>query len=856
MNIDETRDWLDIVYGDTPGLIHVSSTGNWAGRCFDDTSDALAYIQRLDAAEPEGIYLRATTLRSTPETGRGGDDLSFYLPGLWADVDIAGPGHKTDQPLPPDVEAAMRIVTESGLPQPSHWIHSGGGLYPWWLLKDPAEISDIEEFRALSSTWQKILEASATKLGYFYGAGVGDLSRILRVPGTTNRKAGLQRPCGGLEGHSWGGPLYTLQQLFDSMAEAAPAPPVPTRVEMKIAQIPGGRPGDDFNNRTQWADVLPGWTWVYKRGDKWHLRRPGKTSGTSATLSLTTDRLYPFTDAAAPLQPWTHYSKFEVFTLTEHHGDFSAASRALRSQGFGDRTTPTMGVAASTQATGSALAQANWADAAVDAAAVPAIQAAQVAVRDPNWRYDWAKPTVTGNAMVARKATNLDAGDMYAAAYEDGFKYCGELGKWHFFSGKAWTEDLKERYEQGGKHLLAQAIQAAEEHDVEEWKKWSRTAARAASPAQIARWARTDPRIAVQLSDFDRHRHLITLDNGIYDLDTDTFTAGHDPKLLLTKLVPVAYDKDAAAPEWDQFLTTVLPDGAMRGYLQRAVGHTLLGDAQERALFLLHGESGTGKSQVIKVLEMLFGDFAETADPTTFNEQSKRATISNGLNDLRGKRFVSLSELEEGEKLNESLVKRLTGGDTAKSRGLYQENRQWQVQFTLWMATNYLPKLNSDDAAMWRRVKPINFPTVISEHGKEIKRYGEKLFAKEAAGILNWVLEGVRMYLADGLDDLEQITEAVTQYRRDVDTVAQFMEASTEDHTVAVADEQSMPSRNLHAVYRAWCDRNGIKPLGERRFGQRMESLGFERKRLAGGIVWLGVGTGQHGMLGTMPMRQ
>jgi P4 family phage/plasmid primase-like protien len=852
MNIDETRNWLDIVYGDTPGLVHVSSAGNWAGRCFDDTNDALAYIQKLEAGEPEGVYLRATTLRSAPESGRGGDNLSFYLPGLWADVDIAGPGHKTDQQLPPDVESAMRIVAESGLPAPSHWIHSGGGLYPWWLLKDPAEISDIEEFRALSSTWQKILEASAAKLGWFYGAGVGDLSRILRVPGTINRKAGLQRPCGGLEGHSWNGPLYTLQELFDAMAEAAPAPPVPTRVELKISQISGDRPGDDFNNRTQWADVLPGWTWVYKRGDKWHLRRPGKTSGTSATLSLTTDRLYPFTDAAHPLQPWTHYSKFEVFAHTEHHGDFAAAARSLRALGYGAPAAGSM--APPVPAT--ALAKVDWADAAIDAATETPIQGTAVATRDPSWRYDWVKPTVTGNAMVARKATNLDAGDMYAAAYEESFKYCGELGKWHFFSGKAWTEDLKERYEQGGKHLLAQAIQAAEEHKVEEWMKWSRTAARAASPAAIARWARTDPRIAVQLSDFDRHRHLITLDNGIYDLDTDTFTAGHDPKLLLTKLVPVAYDKDAAAPDWEQFLQTVLPDEAIRGYLQRAIGHTLLGDAQERALFLLHGESGTGKSQVIKVFEQLFGDFAETADPTTFNEQSKRATISNGLNDLRGKRFVSLSELEEGEKLNESLVKRLTGGDTAKSRGLYQENRQWQVQFTLWMATNYLPKLNSDDAAMWRRVKPIKFPTVIAEQGKEIKRYGEKLFAKESAGILNWVLQGVRMYLADGLDDLEQITEAVTQYRRDVDTVAQFVEAAVEENLVVKEPAQQMPSRNLHAMYRAWCERNGIRPMGERRFGQRMESLGFERKKTSTSNVWLGVGTGSYGMLGTMAMRQ
>jgi putative DNA primase/helicase len=230
--------------------------------------------------------------------------------------------------------------------------------------------------------------------------------------------------------------------------------------------------------------------------------------------------------------------------------------------------------------------------------------------------------------------------------------------------------------------------------------------------------------------------------------------------------------------------------------------------------------------------------------------------LTNDLNDLRGKRFVSLSELDQDERLNESLVKRLTGGDTAKSRGLYQENRQWRVEFMMWMATNYLPRLNSDDNAIWKRVKPIEFPTEVSTLGPEENGIAEKIFAEEAPGILNWVLEGVRLYKEHGLDDLPQITEAVATYRRDVDTAAQFLDAATDDGTVAVGEQQSIPARNLHALYQGWCQRNSIRPLGERRFGQRMESLGFERKKLAAANVWLGIGVGSHGMLGTMPMRQ
>lgn len=644
-----------------------------------------------------------------------------------------------------------------------------------------------------------------------------------------------------------------IHAALDEMPAQATLAPRPLLASL----LPGSvdRPGDDFNTRADWRDILAphGWTISHTAGHTTYWVRPGKDrkGGHSATTgrSADGDRLYVFS-SATQFEPETPYNKFSAYALLEHNGDFAAAARALRSLGYGATTASSVAPAVT-----SGLAREGWQETAVAVPAASPAAGTQVA-KIADWRYDWAAPSISDAAIVASAATNLGAGQLYAKGYERSFKYCAEQKKWHFYTGKVWAEDLRDRHEQAGIHLIGRAAVAAEQHDIEEWKKWARTASRAANPAAIARWARVDPRIGVDCSSFDRQRHVIAMDNGTYDLDTDTFTASHDPDQLLTKLVPVAYDKDAQAPDWEAFLAQVLPDEAMRGYLQRAIGHTLLGDAQERALFLLHGDPGTGKSQVIKVLEMLFGDFAETADPTTFNEQSKRATISNGLNDLRGKRFVSLSELEEGEKLNESLIKRLTGGDTAKSRGLYQENKQWQVQFTLWMATNYLPKLNSDDAAMWRRVKPIKFPTVIAEQGKEIKRYGEKLFAKESAGILNWVLQGVRMYLAEGLDDLEQITEAVTQYRRDVDTVAQFVQAATEEHLIAREPAQQMPSRTLNAMYQTWCNTNGIRWLGERRFAQRMESLGFERKRTNTGTVWLGVGTGAHGVLGTMVMRQ
>lgn len=342
LNLDESREWLEIVYGDTPGLIHICSTQNWRGLTFEsgDIQGALAYIADLDRQRVEGIYLRATTLRQVPTDGRGGDDLSFYLPGLWGDIDIAGPGHKTKATLPPDSIEAMKIVAASGLPDPSHWISSGGGLYPWWLLKEPAQITDAEDFRNLSQGWQNALSRGALKLGYHYGSGVGDLSRVLRIPGTVNRKAGLERACAMFgEGFSWSGPIYDLDELHHALAQVTPEPPKPTPIQVKMgANRDGEKPGEEFNRTASWRDILlpHGWDWVRKQGDTWYLRRPGKAGGGhSATLRDSTDRLWVFSEEAHPFQAFRLYDKFGAFATLEHNGDFAAAARYLGGKGYG-----------------------------------------------------------------------------------------------------------------------------------------------------------------------------------------------------------------------------------------------------------------------------------------------------------------------------------------------------------------------------------------------------------------------------------------------------------------------------------------------------------------------------------------
>jgi hypothetical protein len=371
---DAVRQWLTLLHATSRGYVHICRTGDWVGRVFDLAAPdwaghAVAYAEQLDASAPAGIYARITSLTEEPgldERGspsRGGEGLAGTLPALWADLDIAGPGHKTAKPLPPDEWSAQKIVTESGLPDPTLWVHSGGGLYPIWRLDPAHQIDDLVATKALSEKWQKAIEAAAVRLGWSYGAGVGDLARVLRVPGTVNRKDGLARPCRIV---STTGPTYAFGQLIEGLAAAIAASPLPVPPPRQPprpapALVAGGdiSPNDAFEAAVDWEDpmLLSGLGWSvtrYGAGGYRQWVRPDASSGNrcSATTGREPDRdrLYVFSDATVFPQNEA-ITKPYAYALIHHGGNASAAAKDLYALGYGSRRTePAMAAATPTPA--------------------------------------------------------------------------------------------------------------------------------------------------------------------------------------------------------------------------------------------------------------------------------------------------------------------------------------------------------------------------------------------------------------------------------------------------------------------------------------------------------------------------
>lgn len=852
--------WLYMLHGESPGYVHVCSTGDWTGYAFptDDLEQASQYIEWLDNQGKSGIYVRATTLATPPDPSagkRGGEEDSFTLPGLWADIDLAGPGHKTTKPLPVNIVDAANIISEARLPEPTLWIHSGGGLYPWWFIRPPYVLDNAEkrlQAQELSACWQERLGAAAQRLGFHYGTGVGDLSRVLRVPGTINRKEGLERPCYLIDGGH--GELFEFANLWQVMLDGhakLPAPaPAPRKLDRPQPGMPGAAPGDDFNVRADWAEILEpvGWQFVYQRGNTRYWVRPGKSKrdGISATTGHAgdgvEDRIFVFSDATDFTQnePTT---KFGAFALMHHGGDHSAAAKELRRQGYGApplqqqarQSTTVNGipepvkvvVQAVTEAAGGGGAQ----GVRVEVPIGPRIPTDNLAT----CMRSWDDP---GNAERVIEWFGQD------------FRWVrAKTSHWSVYDGRRWifngadtqmlirarfATDIMKRDEaelyDTEPVVTARGVERPSQR--ERFIEFMTKSRHAQAVKRTITMVTSYPEVHVEPNAFDSRRELFNLHNGV--LNTDDRSVGvHDASHMLSRISSVPYDPAAKCPQWNKFLEDNLPDPEVRDYIQRAVGYALTGRSNAKKMWYLYGVKDTGKTLFVETIAALFGEYGYTAAEGML--RPKRAGgPTNDEDGVRGKRFVTTSETRPGGEMDEALIKRLTGGDTQTTRDLYVSNTSWRPECTIWVASNQYPKVTGDDDAIWERIRVVPFRVQFLENDpRRDERLNEKL-AKELPGILNWALEGLASYEEMGLAEPHAITTASEDFRSTQDGVQRFLAEGIEDGQLKTGDSEQTVRTEVHRGYLEWCKGEGIQPLNPNRFYKRLETHGFRLKVIKG----------------------
>lgn len=350
----------------------------------------------------------------------------------------------------------------------------------------------------------------------------------------------------------------------------------------------------------------------------------------------------------------------------------------------------------------------------------------------------------------------------------------------------------------------------------------------------------TVDRLVTTPDEMDLNLNLLNLQNYTYNLQNHTLQQ-HNPDDMLTKLVPVEYDTSNQCPGFLQFLERIQPDGEIRAFLQRWFGYCLTGATSEQCLLIFHGVGGNGKSVLINTMARILSDYAVTFEMDVFSDKYNDKTDLIKAQ-MRGARLISAVETRRQDiRLNEGLIKRLTGGDEIVARVLYGMPFRYLPTYKVVLSLNHAPIIGDTSHSMWRRIWKIPFNIIIPEEERD-KTLEDRLF-EERAGILIWLLEGLRQYQTIGLAVPPAIVESTAEYREQQDIHTDFittcLELDADKKDLTLHHEEF--AEDLRKAYLRWCDSIHIRPIPPQRFPSWMAEKGIFQFKTNGRRKYRGI---------------
>jgi putative DNA primase/helicase len=333
--------------------------------------------------------------------------------------------------------------------------------------------------------------------------------------------------------------------------------------------------------------------------------------------------------------------------------------------------------------------------------------------------------------------------------------------------------------------------------------------------------ARSEPGMSARQADLDANPTLLGVGNGVIDLRTGTLMASR-PAMLITRYCDANYDM-VPCPRWLQFMAEVFAgDQATIDAVQRLLGYSLTGLNTEEVIVLCIGFGANGKSIFGNIVSRIFGGYSKVAPHSLLaarrgDDHSARGDIAM----LGGARLVSVNELPGGMHLDEQAVKALAGREPISARPLYGEFFTFNPCFTVWVRTNHRPIIKGDDDGIWRRIVVVPFRQKF-EGAQRDPHLEAKLWA-ERDGILRWMIDGARRYLASGGLGLSPAMLAEQRrYRSESDLLGEFLAECT------VADAAGRtPDKDLFIRWGLWCEGSGHRPGSKSTFTQRLAERRF-----------------------------
>lgn len=421
-------------------------------------------------------------------------------------------------------------------------------------------------------------------------------------------------------------------------------------------------------------------------------------------------------------------------------------------------------------------------------------------------------------------------------------KYSYNRKKWYFWTGKVWILDesgeIKKLADDICDDLKKEAWQIPDEDMQETALKWAKRTAGSAAKESMIKECQHLYDIPASPDDFDAYPDFLNCQNGVINLRNGELMP-HDSCLMLSKITNAEYDVKKRKPKmWLKFLDDVTNgDKALQEYIQKCVGYSLSGSIQEQCTYFLYGMGNNGKSTFLDSIADMLGDYAANTQPDTLMLQGKMGSSAGGANTeiarLKSARFVTSEEPTEGVRLNEGLLKQLTGGSKVTCRFLYGDEFEYTPEFKIWVATNHKPVVRGTDVGIWRRIKLIPFEVNIPKD-KVDKNLKYKL-RTEFPQILAWAVDGCMKWQKEGLQEPECVLEATKDYKQEMDLIAGFVEQCI---VIDYSQETKIAGSDLFAIYRAWARETNEWEMSAKRFGMEIIKKIPEKGRDGKGIFY------------------
>lgn len=345
------------------------------------------------------------------------------------------------------------------------------------------------------------------------------------------------------------------------------------------------------------------------------------------------------------------------------------------------------------------------------------------------------------------------------------------------------------------------------------------------------------PMLEISVSDLDRDGFLLNTPEGTYYLpDGLDGKRDHSPEDYITKITAVS-PGDEGEDLWQDSLETIFcGDAELIDYVQQIVGMAAVGRVYMEALIIAYGEGSNGKSTFWNTVARVLGTYSGNMSADALTVGCKR-NVKPELAEAKGKRLLIASELEEGVRLNTSIIKQLCSTDEIFAEKKYKDPFSFTPSHTLVLYTNHLPKVGAMDSGIWRRLVVIPFNAKITGRSDR-KNYADYLVENAAPSVMAWVIEGARKAIKNNfrIPLPKCVEDAIAKYRQDNDWLSHFIEDCCE-----VGDGMEEKSGEFYRAYRSYCARVGDFVRSTTEFYNAVVQRGFRREKRRDGRFVMGL---------------